>query len=482
MADPAPQNILEILSGSPPTPAQNSWGTWAQSNGTFPMDSVNGLEWVQAAEPLEEYDRTPVGATGWVIEDPDESNSDFPFDHPFGVSVPDNSPLGFHRPWDWEFQMVLDNKQGYAGLLSPASSIGENGGDVPPIPASIMPLVVPDGFLGVEIDSALIPQSFKNQVHAGDRVAIFGRWILDEGHDFSVSGATGRQYRTEIHPPLVLATGSVQQPSSGPQFTQVLFMSRPFLCGQTYCLDPKNAYRDGVDDDGGFWDHLLNECVKVIGPPVINIIGIGESWKVEAHPKIKSRPFEGVNLLHFVVRPPTPAPPTGHGHFGNVGALPNRVRLAVSYQFTVRRGCAVQITSLAPGQIDVWISLNSAGYTPPSLPPRRDRNYFRQELDGLSKGSGTKILELDALMTALGLLTGGPIDAAKVLAVLSTGIKTDEYASLPEFNILDASRAVNTFSDNIPAGQGIAIDDEQPYPVFGWLNVKWVEAPLVSEA
>ncbi len=55
------------------------------------------------------------------------------------------------------------------------------------------------------------------------------------------------------------------------------------------------------------------------------------------------------------------------------------------------------------------------------------------------------------------------------------GIKTDEYETLPEFNILDSASAVeNAFADNIPAGQGVVVDDNQPYPLYGWLEVKWV--------
>src|SRR5216684_4515366 len=49
------------------------------------------------------------------------------------------------------------------------------------------------------------------------------------------------------------------------------------------------------------------------------------------------------------------------------------------------------------------------------------------------------------------------------------GIKTDEYETLPEFNILDSASAVeNAFADNIPAGQGVVVDDNQPYPGINW--------------
>ena len=110
MSVPAPQNILETLYGSPPAPNQVAWGTWASSNDkTFPEGVMN--EWEQVPAAFSEYDQfSLVGTSGWVFEQPDESQSDFPFDHPFGVSVPDSSPLGFKKPWDWEFQMARTPK------------------------------------------------------------------------------------------------------------------------------------------------------------------------------------------------------------------------------------------------------------------------------------------------------------------------------------------------------------------------------------
>ena len=44
---------------------------------------------------------------------------------------------------------------------------------------------------------------------AGCRVAVLGRWILDNGH------AVDEQFRTEIHPPLLMASANVVQPADG---------------------------------------------------------------------------------------------------------------------------------------------------------------------------------------------------------------------------------------------------------------------------
>jgi hypothetical protein len=319
--------------------------------------------------------------------------------------------------------------------------------------------VSPNGLLGVEWDKGLLPRSYRDQVQPGDRVAIFGRWILDQGHD--VDGS----YRTEIHPPLLVANASLQKDGNGAQSTRVVFMSRPYLPGQRYTVDPKDAYKDGADDDGPLFSHLLRELWKVIGIP---ILGIPLSTQVEAHPKIKSLPFRGAHLLRIIVRPPSLGLHDVTSH-----------RLALSFHFTVRTGVAVQVTSTAEDTIEVFIALSHGAYTPPPLPKRTDHVYSREQLNELSEGSGTKILELEALATGVGLLAGGPIDAAKVAVILSRGIKTDDYETLPERNVLEAGNAAHVFANNIPAGAGVTQDNAQPYPVYGWLEAKWVHPDVV---
>jgi hypothetical protein len=97
----------------------------------------------------------------------------------------------------------------------------------------------------------------------------------------------------------------------------------------------------------------------------------------------------------------------------------------------------------------------------------------------LAAGFRLKILELDAIVTALGLLTGGPIDAAKIIAVLGRGIRTHEYDTLAD--LLDQGNAVmNVFADSVPANAGITVNDEQPYPVYVWLETKWVKPEVVA--
>ncbi len=204
-------------------------------------------------------------------------------------------------------------------------------------------------------------------------MAVFGRWIVDCGHQVPITrcdtdhtdvhkGLTA--FRTEIHPPLLMAaarvtTGSLAAPAAlnSSELTRVLFTSRPYLVGQRFTTDTGRIYDDADPaDDGPFFPHMINEVVKthetLLGFPTASI-------QVEAHPKIKSHPFQGSYEFHLIVRPPA----TAQGAIGTASHGP----LAVAFQFTVRSGCGVQVTSSGPDAIEIVIQLNQDGYTPPRL-------------------------------------------------------------------------------------------------------------------
>ncbi|HEX7360844.1 MAG TPA: hypothetical protein VF283_10160 [Bryobacteraceae bacterium] len=429
---PAPANILEIDFQNPVLPSEDDSG-WAESGGhEFPLSA--DIEWMQALDHSQDYEKgNMVGCTGWVVA-PDYSGADAPFDHPFG--------------FDWEFQVALDDdKNGYQALLSPANINPQESG-VGQLLANEQGLPMRRGLLGVEWDGNLIPQSFKARVRHGDRIAAFGRWILDTGHNFV------KFWRTEIHPPLLLVSANAEKNLRAPDSTRALFMSRPYLPGQHYAVDPSNAYLDSVDDDGPFLSHLVNELVKVITL---------RSRMVEAHPKIKSAPFEGSYRFAAKVRPP--AKPSG------------AYRLAVSFQFTVRDGCSVEVAAADSETVEVMVTLNSGKYTPPKLPTRRSCVYSKDELNALSPGTGKDILAIDILAPLVGLLVpfGGLALAIYIEYVLQRGFKVDAYDPIPEIDVLDSSHAVfNTLPENIPSGAGVVVDNTQPYPIFGWLDVKWI--------
>ena len=231
-----------------------------------------------------------------------------------------------------------DNPAKYTFLLARGNQSSDEGADVAIQQAVKLNVPIPLGpdneksLLGVEIDKDLVPLSFvdgdRGGVVKGDRIAVLGRWIVDCGHHVKVADLV-TAFRSEIHPPLLMAaaratTGSLLNPAmvDAPSLTRVFITSRPYLVGQKYTTDTGNIYNDTAADDGPFWDHMLNEVEKVAVP----FPNIPKSLKVEAHPKIKSRPFNGKYQLHLIVRPPPLPIDPGPG------------RVVVSFRFTVRTG------------------------------------------------------------------------------------------------------------------------------------------------
>ena len=432
----------------------------------FPIDVAS--EWIQPLSPHTEYDDDTVGATGWVVH-PRVVGGDVPFNHPFQNSINGT-------PFDYEFELALDRPAGdpshFDFLLTPGNKAPTTNPDptddrVPDEKfARDLNLNFPLGLLGVEIDAGNVPRGFINNVQGGNRMAVFGRWIIDSGHALTTE-SHGQVQRAEIHPPLLMAAAS----NPAPDTTRVLFTSRPFLVANTFTTDQGKVYDDNASDDGTLFTHLLKEVAKanenILGVPVGSVL-------VEAHPKIKSFPFRGVHLMHFLVRPPAP-PPT---HFGQ---LPGLRHLEVSFRFTVRSGCAVQVTASAADTIDVFVVMNQVGYKPPHLPPNSGRRWSREELARLDPEAGSAYLGAEIVSGALQLLTGGVLSAGVVELILSRGLQTDAYASLNDaVDILSREGAVtNAKANSIPPKAGITLNDAQPFPVYGWLEAKWVQNPIV---
>ena len=291
----APREILEIDYVNPRPGFDLNDPNWPTTiiggTGTYPNHS--GKEWVQVLDPREEYDAHLIGATGWLIG-PEFSGSDVPFSHPFG--------------FDWEFYVALDSD--YSFLLAPANTLPadqvKRAKDL-----QIQPQPAPARLLGVEIDGGLVPPDFVSEVKEGHRVAVFGRWIVDAAHYDQYDDGGQKGFRTEIHPPLLMACASPRESDGA---TRVVFTTRPYLVGQTYSTDENKIYDDLAEDDGGLHDHFVHEIVK---------LNTFRSLGVEAHPKIKSQPLSGgPHQLHFKIRPAAPRAPGQ--------------RLSISFSFTVR--------------------------------------------------------------------------------------------------------------------------------------------------
>jgi hypothetical protein len=433
-----PREILDIQYANP-SPASRDIFVTTNDKDAYPIGA--DLEWAQVLAPDDEYDAQPVAATGWVIH-PKYSSADVPFTHPFG--------------FDWEFYLALDGPPGpdYTFLLAPANRVNADQLGR----ANELGLPPQESVLGLEIEDGLLPNDFRFNVQEGDRTAVVGRWIADTGHNHFDKGG----YCSEIHPPLMLATARVVQVNHRAT-TRALFTSRPYLTGQTFCDSPDDdPYVDGQNDDGSLIDHLKSEVVEVEA---------FASSAVEAHPKIKSKPFEGVHLLHFVVRPP-PRPP---------GFLDHPLNLQISFQFTVRSSCAVQVSSDGTS-VDVFVALNGTAYQPPPLPPKQKVKWTLEQLQAMTPGDVVGAAEgakWDWRFVVPHLLLDLGVGLLRAASIIQDGVWTSQYdlGQLLGTPLLDRSRAIlDAAPTTIPPNKGIVRDDNQPYPVYGWLEAKWVPA------
>jgi hypothetical protein len=165
-----PKRILETT--QPPSDVDRSNSNWARDvcgGGTALSPGGARYEWTPRVAGYGQYGSVE-GVSGWAL-DPHESHSDVPFTHPFGRV-------------DCGYLLLPDAP--FEGLLAPRN------GEVPSddedrvqakAEADSWKLPLGPGLLGVEQDRDLIPEAYRPRKQMGDRVAIFGRWIVDCGHD-----------------------------------------------------------------------------------------------------------------------------------------------------------------------------------------------------------------------------------------------------------------------------------------------------------
>jgi hypothetical protein len=486
-----PQQSLELSLVNPGPPGPGDWASAIVKANRSDIDftavlddvllcdrgdryPVCSREWNQVTAPSEDYDRETVGFSGWLLQ-PEISGADVPFTHPFGR--------------DWECLVVLDPP--FAGLLAPGNVVADDDELRQAIAAAddlglpgVLDMTIQElgGLMAVETDERCVPAvlhpPFGEVVRSGDRIAAIGRWIVDAAHTATVEPDRtpqlpegGTSFRSEVHPPLLMAIGGTRVLTPTDVRTRIVLTSRPFLVRQVYVVDTARIGDDGAKDDGTLLQHLDHEIGKL--SPDWWQLGIPDSVTVEAHPQIAAKPFDGVHVAAFTVRPP---PDTAH----LAGPLFGEAQ--VSFQFTHRAGVGVQVIGtdqVIDGQrqasVEVLISLNSAGYEPAPLPPRQE---YVPSADELEDGATLVTVELIASLLNPGL---DPVTKINRAQALLRGMVTDAY-DVPGVNLLDRSQA-QPFVEviQIPAGAGIVENsaDDQPYPVFGWLDIRWHRPDVV---
>jgi hypothetical protein len=421
--------ILEtdFVNPRPSFPTNISGWTSSVVGGQWPVD--NRWSWTPVLDNNDQFDRKLVGASGTVIT-PELAASDNPITHPFGK--------------DWECWMALDPGRGYEELLSSSNHgrLGEAATEdylKASEHAMDKRLPVPEnpghaGVLGVEWEQSCFPEMYRPD--DGERMAVFGRWIVDAGHT---------DFHTEIHPPLLLARG--KQVSNEATYSTVV--GRPYLVGQEF-------------DDGPFLKHLLIEVHKV---------ALFASQKVEARPPIAAKPFAGTQTIRYFVRPPSPQPPPED----------TNATVKVRFSFTARKGVTVNLSKADEHTVLVTITMTEELYEPRGQIAGRTENYFPSQL-GLSPDDLDKVNYLIYAGIADGALfgeilfppLGGAINAWRVREILNGGILTDSYQQ----PVMPAPLATRTCSiDALNTVPHFELNNNQPFPVYGYLTVAWGKAP-----
>jgi hypothetical protein len=104
---------------------------------------------------------------------------------------------------------------------------------------------------------------------------------------------------------------------------------------------------------------------------------------------------------------------------------------------------------------------------PAPLPAKHDWNIPLVELNRLDPGHAAIY---DALIGANVLLTLNPIAAA----ILARGILTDRYdAPSGRSSVDNENLALDLSPVGLDPEVGFSEDDTQPYPLYGWLTVRW---------
>jgi len=427
-----PANILMTTYENvayPPAARDPNWSQKISNGNTVGLTTPPPGEWVSVYDPKFEKEGSlnnpMVGLTGWVVN-PQLSNGDVWFVHPFGFD------FEFYVAPDPHYESLLANTntgrdgagkvidKDYAAATGSAQSIG--------LPAK-------KGVLGVETDQDLVPPAFRQRVKPGARIATFGRWIVDCGHP---------DFHTEIHPPLLMAVATPEPPSLGmpraSQVTHVELMSRPYTVSQQW-------------SDGNFVQHLLVEVGKV----ETTFLGIPLSTRVEAHPTIFTTPYDGRPFVKLLVKPPVPR---SHPEL-------NRQQLMVAFHFTHRTGVAMQVFDA--GNDTVGLILVLGDLNPAKLPRRHDLTVQWSQL-------GDKYSYVIDALQITDLLLGKFASAY----ILNEGILTDRYDAPVASSPLDNQNVASPVAlDRLQQGVGFSEDDNQPFPVYGWMKVWWQEATQV---
>ena len=435
--EPSSSTEQEILSTSYKNPNPPTGWVKKICRGKVWLHDVPGpkYEWMPVLDGGDERESSTVMVSGIAIN-PNLSKADFPWTHPFSLPPGSGIPL-----WgDYEFMVAPDYDARNFALLAPS-----NAGPDPEYQDGVhtaqqMGLSVRRGVLGVETDQNLVPSEYR--VSGGDRVVMFGRWIVDCGH---------ADFHSEIHPPLlhvrsrsVMSTKECENSElahPNGEATCVKLIGRPYLVSQEF-------------GDGPFSSHLIKEIGKVYcSPPLLPPC----SLDLEARALTTPKPFRDVKIFPLDIRPPSPR------------HTPND-RLIVTLHFTVRTAVAVELVQ-GIDELTILISMREDLYKAPDLPKKPVIEHIDSTaLLKLDPGAG---VGYQFIVNSLAL----PTDPFKAL-ILQKGVIAHFYsAQLPKSS--HDGEIIHAELSQLPSHTG-SVDDSQPYPIYGFANLEWERHPATS--
>jgi hypothetical protein len=280
--------------------------------------------------------------------------------------------------------------------------------------------------LHAEIEAPLMPtEALGLPLREGDRVLLWGAWILDCGHP---------PYGAELHPPTFVASARAVDAVT----TESLALVNPYRVSQLFSHDASTV--TDFEDDARFAaatpfpEHIVNEFA---------LAALNRSQRIEAHALLEATRFE---TLRWQVCAPSPRP-AGAG-------------LAYTSRFTARSGVTVSATPSAETGCVRFVATMGAAYRP-LAPERRDREYPWDQISRDASGAGTTSIDVRARAVAALRAMGLPVTSVAFEAATAPYI--DAYA--PPAMRPDAARATPT---GVTAGA-----DDQPFPFYGRVTVRW---------
>ncbi len=338
-------------------------------------------------------------ASGTVTQLNFGKNGDLPFTHPFGD--------------DMTFNLALDEP--YAALAQ-TTGPGLNG--------------IPPGTLHTEVAEGLIPHDSEGDYlegftpSDGDRVAAFGPWIIDCGHD---------DFHTEIHPAAVLAFAH----EDGSSTVSHVF-SDPYAVTQFFT--PKADTVAQFDNPDRFTDPTTLVFPQYVYHLILGLLGIGPEEYHGTGP-LKSHVLVDVNrnirdVSWYVCAPES---------------RPSGASLSVTSNFTARSGvdmtvepdddlgCAKVTVNIGPDYEGMPLTVNGC---------ELDWEILNQQA---AAALGTPGLDVKAAIDAL--------VPKEIVPEINKNPIVDCYDPLQ-------APALGTSG-------GVTVDDSQPFPFYGQVEVSW---------